>query len=440
MSATPIVPFVVGVDRTAGTAQILVDDATRPALSADGNHVVYQRGDGIRVLSSDGTTTTDERIAELADATTGRSPLDLAARSLADLRECDRPGRRAARSDGNTRDPDRRPGRRDRPRGAPDRPAGGHPVGLGGRPPLVGGRGGRHDDNHHDHHDDDVPTVPTTPPTTPPATPPTTDEEVAALPTVPGTTVPATPIIPRFPSTGGSFPTAPATTVPRRSSSTTTSRTFEPVVPDVSPFASPVAFAPTVVDAGRRTAPVTLTNATTSTLRVSSVTVDVPGVFSLVTDACSGIAIAPAASCSVEVQFTPIAVGPAAGSAAFQLDDGSVVTAALSGEGVAAPTLDLLPAVAGAGQTVAVFGTGFPAGSTVELMQPGVVSAESVIVDADGNFVHVVVVLPRTPTGPALLTVNGQLDAFDEVSAELLVSTRGNASTDAALRSSAIGR
>ena len=62
------------------------------------------------------------------------------------------------------------------------------------------------------------------------------------------------------------------------------------------------------------------------------------------------------------------------------------------------------------------------------------------IVDADGNFAHVVVVLPHTPMGPTSLTVNGQLDVFDEVSAELLVSTRGNASTDAALRSGAIGR
>jgi hypothetical protein len=183
-----------------------------------------------------------------------------------------------------------------------------------------------------------------------------------------------------------------------------------------------------------------LTNATTSTLRVSSVTVAPADVFSLVTDACSGIAIAPAASCSVEVQFTPIAVGPATGSATFQLDDGTVVTAVLSGEGVAAPTLDLVPAVAGAGQTVTLFGAGFPAGSTVELLQPGVAFAEPVTVDADGTFAHVVVVLPHTPTGPTSLTVNGQLDVFDEVSAELLVSTRGNASTDAALRGGALRR
>jgi len=412
--ASPIVPFAVGVDLMAGTARILVDDATGPALSTDGNHVVYQRGDGVRVLSSDGMTTTDEGIAELAETTpVGRLSISQHGRWLIFASATDL----AAEPLDPTATPE-----------------------VTTSVWAVDRRSSEVEVVDTTTTTTTVTTVPTTPPTTPPATPPTTDEGVATLPTVPGTTVPATPIIPRFPSTGGSFPTFPATTVPRRSSSTTTSQTFQPPVFVASAIASPVAFDPTVVDAGRRTAPVTLTNATTSTLRVSAVTVEPAGVFSLVTDACSGIAIAPAASCSVEVQFAPIAVGPAAGSATFQLDDGTVVTASLSGEGVGAPTLDLVPAVAGAGQTVAVFGAGFPAGSTVELMQPGVASAESVIVDADGTFAHVVVVLPHTPTGPASLTVNGQLDVFDPVDAELLVSTRGNASTDAALRGGVIGR
>ena len=72
-------------------------------------------------------------------------------------------------------------------------------------------------------------------------------------------------------------------------------------------------------------------------------------------------------------------------------------------------------------------------------MQPGVASPEPVFVDADGTFAHVVVVLPHTPTGPVLLTVTGQPDVFDDVSAELLVSTRGSASSDAALRRGPVG-
>ena len=146
------------------------------------------------------------------------------------------------------------------------------------------------------------------------------------------------------------------------------------------------------------------------------------------------MSVASTGSSTIVSATVQVRVSPVSGSATFQLDDGTIVTASLSGEGVGSPTLDLLPAVAGAGQTVTVFGAGFPAGSTVELLQPGVAVAEPVIVDADGTFAHVVVVLPHTPTGPTPITVNGQLDVFDEVSAELLVSTRGNASTDAALR------
>jgi hypothetical protein len=396
--ATAIVPFVVGVDLSADTAQILVDDATRPTVSADGNHVAYQRGDSVRVLSSDATATTDEDIAELAEATpVGRLSISQHGRWLIFASATDpsaEPLDPTTSPDASTTSPDASTTSPDASTTSPAAPS----------VWAVDRRSSEIDvvDTTTTTTTTTVPTVPSTPPTTPATS---TGEVIAVLPTVRRPTV---------------VPT--------------------PVVPEASAFASPVAFAPTVVDAGRRTAAVTLTNATRSTLRVGSVTVEVAGVFSLVTDACSGIAIAPAASCSVDVQFSPIAVGSAAGSAAFRLDDGTVVSAALSGEGVAAPTLDLLPAVAGAGQTVTVFGAGFPAGSTIELMQPGVASAEPVIVDADGTFAHVVVVLPHTPTGPTSLTVNGQLDVFDEVSAELLVSTRGRASNDAALRGGAIGR
>ena len=424
--STPIVPFVVGADLAAGTAQILVDDASRPAVSADGNHVVYQRGDAVRVLSSDATMTTDDDIAELADAEpVGRLSITQHGRWLIFASATDLAA-----------DPLDPAASLDATQAAPPADA-----------PSVWAVDRRSSElevvDTTTTTTTTVPTVPTTPPTTaPPTTPPTTPPPtpttaVDVLATVPATTLVPVPVTPRFPTTGTSFPRVVTSTVPR-SSSSTTFRPFQPVVPEASAFAAPVTFAPTVVDAGRRTAPVTLTNATSSSRRVSSVTVQVPGVFSLVTDACSGIAISPAASCSVEVQFSPNAVGPAAGSAAFQLDDGTVVTAALSGEGVAAPTLDLLPAVAGAGQTVTVFGAGFPAGSTVELMQPGVATAVPVVVDADGTFAHVVVVLPHTPTGPTPVTVNAQIDVFDEVSAELLVSTRGNASNDAALRAGAI--
>jgi hypothetical protein len=189
------------------------------------------------------------------------------------------------------------------------------------------------------------------------------------------------------------------------------------------------------VNAGRRIQPVTLFNATPSPITVGAVSVDPAGPFSVVPDGCIGLRLAPAASCAVEVQFAPVDLGAANAVVTFRLDDGSTVTATLVGDGVPEPTLDLLPAVAGAGQTVTVFGAGFPPASTVELSQPGVALSQSVVVDPDGTFAHVVVVLPNTPTGPVLLAVAGQLDRFDGVDAELLVSSRGATSDGAALRS-----
>jgi len=208
---------------------------------------------------------------------------------------------------------------------------------------------------------------------------------------------------------------------------------------DLTVSASPATFGPTVVDAGRRTQPVTLTNATDRAVQATTVSIDLPDVFTIASDGCGGTSITPGASCVVDVQFAPITVGSAFAAVVFGLSDGSVVTAALDGAGVPGPTLDVVPAVAGAGQTVTVFGVGFPAGSTVEFSQPGTSTAEPIVVDADGTFAHVVVVLPNTLTGPAVLGVSGQPDVFDDVVAELLVSSRGATSADAALRGALAG-
>ena len=44
-------PFVVLVDRAQRSTRVLVDDAGSPAVSADGVHVAYVRGDAVRLLS-----------------------------------------------------------------------------------------------------------------------------------------------------------------------------------------------------------------------------------------------------------------------------------------------------------------------------------------------------------------------------------------------------
>jgi hypothetical protein len=426
---TPKVPFVVGVDRTSGEAQILVDDASSPAVSGDGSHVAYRNDDAVRVWSFDGTSVVDEAVDELAAARpSSRISISQHGRWLVFATAADL-------VDGSFRAP---PAESAEPATtapsvwAVDRRS--VDVGVGDTTSTTSTT---------------VATEPTTPTTTTASTtpnvptsttPPTTAGDAASLPTVPASTSAPSVVITRFPTSGGAFPRVVVPPSPPRPVFPGAPRPFTPGVQfDQAAFASPVEFEPTVVDAGRRTAAVTLTNATSSTIRVSSITVDAPGGFALVGDGCSGLAIAAFASCSVDVQFTPVTIGRSVGSTTFQLSDGTSVTAALGGEGVGAPTLDLVPGVAGAGQTVTVFGAGFPAGSTVELMQPGVASAEPVVVGADGTFAHVVVVLPNTPTGPTPLTVYGQPDVFADVAAELLVSTRGGASGDAALRGGPVG-
>ncbi|HUS44223.1 MAG TPA: hypothetical protein VMY16_16290 [Ilumatobacteraceae bacterium] len=417
VGSTPVIlPVVVGVDLTASTARVLVDDATRPAVSADGNHVVYQRGDAVRLLTS-GATTDDVAIAELTAAgPTSRLSISEFGRWIVF----------ASRSD----------------------LSGGDLVGPVAMDALAVWAADRRSsaDDVVDTTTSTTSTTTTTTTTTTPASSTTTlpsttsttstDPGSTSLPTVPVSTVVPS-VVPRFPTSGRPFRTVVFPVAPRRTVvSASAPRPFDAGAGfDVKAVASSVVFEPTVVAAGRRTAPVTMTNPTASAVGISSTSVEGADAFTIVSDGCSGVVVAAGGSCVVEVRFAPTTLGRSVGSATFRLLDGSLVTATLEGEGVAAPTLDLVPAVAGAGQTVTVFGAGFVAGSTVELNQPGVAVSEPVVVDADGTFAHVIVVLPNTPTGPASLMINGQPDVFDDVIAQLLVSSRGSTSADTALRS-----
>jgi hypothetical protein len=407
-----VVPFVVAVDLSERTGRVLVDDAARPTISADGQHVVYRRGDAIRVLSSEGTSTTDHAIDELADADpNGSISISQHGRWIvfASAVELGSSAIGASASDesvGTTR----------------SGPAVWAVDRASSTPDVV---------------DTTTTTAPTPPPTS--TAPPTVPSvpEVSTSPTVPAITPPPTVAVPRFPPVTSRFPRVRYPT-PRRVAASAP-QIGAGVDGSLAAFAAPVTFEATVVDAGRRTQPVILTNAGSRTLQVASASVEVPGAFTLVGDTCTASSLGPGSSCSVEVQFAPTAVGSVDAAVTFRLADGSLVTALLSGAGVPAPTLDVVPAVAGAGQTVTLFGAGFPAGATVDLSRPGSATVESIAVDVDGTFAHVVVVLPNTPVGSALLSVNGQPDAFDDVVAELLVSNRGAASADAALRGGLAG-
>jgi len=403
-------PFVIGAYLDTQDARVLVENATRPTVSADGNHVVYQRGTAIRVLSSGATEPPDGVEVLAAAGPTSGVAISQFGRWLVFA-------------------------------GAGD---------LGVESPQTAARAVWAVDRTSSIIDVvDTTTSTTTPPATTPTAPSSTvpSSTVPDVASQPPTTLVPAPVVTRFPTATTEFPTVgfPSPPPPPSGRSVVTpspnrgsGSSFDPGA-IVTAFAAPATFAPTVVDAGRRTQPVTMTNATDRAVQVTTVSIDLPDVFVIATDGCTGTSLAPGASCVVDVQFAPITVGSAFAAVVFGLSDGTVVTAALDGEGVPGPTLDVVPAVAGAGQTVTVFGVGFPAGSTVELSQPGTSTAEPIVVDANGTFAHVVVVLPNTLTGPAVLGVRGQPDAFNDVVAELLVSSRGATSADAALRGALAG-
>lgn len=398
------VPFVVGVDLDAGTAQVVLTDAARPALSADGDHIAYVRGDAIRVLVSTGGDTVDLAPAELAAVRPdGRLAISQFGRwvmfaSDADLGLPATAGLSVWAADLASSDPS--------------------PVDT-----------------------TTTTTTPTTATTAPPqnTVPSTTASVPSTVPppttaaTTPATTLPPSVVVPRFPNTGSSYPS-----VVRPGSSTSGSSSRAPTS---GPSASVplVVFEPTVVAVGRRTLPVAVSNTSSGSVAIVGVALEPVGPFTVASDACTGVTLVAGGSCTVEVQFAPVEVGRATALMSISLAGGPIVTTTVEGEGVPNPTMDLLPAAAGAGQTVTVFGAGFPPGATVEFVQPGAAVPEQLMVDPDGTFAHVVVVFPNTPTGPLTLSVTGQPDLFDDVTAELLVTSRGTSSDGVALRTTLAG-
>ena len=200
-------------------------------------------------------------------------------------------------------------------------------------------------------------------------------------------------------------------------------------------------FEPTVVVAGRRTATLTLTNPGSDPVTVTAVRVDpADPTFTVFAETCSSAVLAPGASCVVDVQFAPQTLGELSALVIADLADGDAASVLVSGEGISAPTLDVVPDVALAGQVVTVFGAGFPADSTVDFSW-GLATASSVgdgmtdavPIDPDGTFAHVLVVLPNTPQGPVPIRVEGQPDTFGDAQTELLVAGNHRGS-DPALR------
>ena len=426
-------PFIVMLDRGNGT-RVLADTARRPAISTDGHHAVYDRAGVIQMTSwvsgSPYANVTEQTI------TTPYVP-----------------------------DPE------------PDVVVDSDAVGESLSGPVVSqfGRWVVFDSEHGEILSDDtrfetgthvwaadlrpaddgsLPDLTTTTTTT--TTPPTSEETTTTVAggingpaaTVPGvaveppivTTLPPASTIPIStpPPPNRVFPQFPSNSRTTRTTSSGGGTTF--TSPQTPPTFQPsaVEFSPTVIAAGRRTSNVSLSNTTSNSLTVREVRIEPAGdaTFTVLAESCTGSPIAAGAGCSVEIQFAPTTVGAAASLLVAELADGSVVSAQVNGVGSAAPSLEVVPAVASIGQVVTVFGAGFPASATVDFSWDATPGSEQLPTDEFGTFVQVLVVLPHTPGGPIAINVAGQVDQFADVSNELLVSGGGSGSGDAALRGS----
>lgn len=395
------VPFVVAVDRDGSSTQLLVRSAARPMVSGDGDHVVYERDGALRLLSSSAGVAFD----------THRAPAELA--EVAPL------SRAALSESGRWLVFD-----------ATEAPDGASAI-LPGTQVWAA---------------DTAPVVDTTTTTTTSTTPPPSGSATTSTSTTSTTTTTtSTTTTDPTPSPSGSTTEPPPsvstpprfiTAVPRivRTSRGTGSSSSTSAVLS----AGSITFAPTVIGVGRRTGSVVLSNRTSSTVTLSGASIAPPGPFAILDDGCTG-RLGAGSSCVVQVEFAPTAVGIVTASLQFQVVGRSTVVATLTGEGSPEPTIDVVPAVAGEGQAVTVFGAGYPAGSTVRFVRQELPGGVEVTVDDDGTFAHIVVVVPNTPTGPTTWTVEAEPDLFGEATTQLLVSNRGSTSDAAALRGTLTG-
>jgi hypothetical protein len=238
-------------------------------------------------------------------------------------------------------------------------------------------------------------------------------------------------------STGGSRTTTggwrTSSTGGRRTTSTTGGRTTTATTTTVDPGSvafSPTTFdfAPTIVEAGRRTGLVEIVNTTANAASVVGVRlepVDVAG-FEIAESDCAGTTVPANGRCSVTIAFAPDATGAQSVQLIASLDGDGDIVATISGVGAEPPTLTVTPGVATIHQVVTIRGDGFPTGLDVELTWGG--STQSVVVDDTGGFAIPVVLLPHTRRGPAGASVAGQPDQFGDVTATMLVTATSSRS------------
>lgn len=188
--------------------------------------------------------------------------------------------------------------------------------------------------------------------------------------------------------------------------------TFEPTTFD---------FAPTIINAGSRTASIEIVNASGSTESVATAAFADPDAgFSVIDTTCTSISVG--ARCTLNILFAPTGEGALATDLVVAFSSGTEIRSTFSGIGAPEPTLAVIPGVATVGQVVTVQGGGFPAGVTVSLSFGELLDDRDVVVNDTGVFNIPLVVIPNTPAGPMVVSVAGQQDLFGDTETEMLVT------------------
>ncbi|HWM20061.1 MAG TPA: choice-of-anchor D domain-containing protein [Ilumatobacteraceae bacterium] len=143
--------------------------------------------------------------------------------------------------------------------------------------------------------------------------------------------------------------------------------------------------------------------------------------FAVVSTNCVGAALAPGATCDVELGFTPTDAGARTAQLTATGQGGSSAAATLTGDALYAPTLEAFPPVAAPGQVTTLIGDGFPPSTPIEMVWEAGPEVFSITSDATGSFKLPVLILVNTLLGPRIVSAVAQPGRFDQVDTDLLI-------------------
>ena len=169
-----------------------------------------------------------------------------------------------------------------------------------------------------------------------------------------------------------------------------------PEDPEFSATPDPLDFGARLLLSTDPTAAVTITNTGGSPMAISAITPS--GDYTVRSTTC-GAVLAPAASCSVVVQFRPTAPGIRSGVLKVDSDaPGGPHLVGLTGSG-STPALVVNPGVTRPGRVVTVSGTGFPASTEVIVGYEESIESAKVTTSNEGAFSVPLLVFPKASIG-----------------------------------------